>query len=245
LLKKIAIIAGLEREVRPLVKNWPSRKVHYQDREFTFYEGEHAVVVCGGIGQERAGSAAEAIIATIAPELVISAGVSGALVAELHVGDTIFPGMVIDTGDGSKYQTAISKAPVGSTALGRTVLATHTKIAGAAEKQWLAKAYRAHAVDMESAAVARAAEGHSLPFLAVKSISDELEFELPAMSQFIDQGDFQTARFLLHVALRPWLWLRAVRLAQNTHLAALNLCAWLRASALTNTIVPSTIEPRI
>ena len=244
MLKKIAIVAGLEREVRPLVKNWPSRKVQYQDREFTFYEGEHAVVVCGGIGLESAGSAAEAIIATIAPELVISAGVCGALVAELHVGDTIFPAMVIDTGDGTEYRTAISKAPVGGTALGRTVLASHTTIVGAAEKQRLAKAYRAHAVDMESAAVARAAAGHSLPFLAIKSISDELEFELPEMWQFIDQGHFQTARFLLHGALRPWLWLRVMRLGQNTHLAALNLCAWLRPSALTNTIVPSTIEPR-
>jgi adenosylhomocysteine nucleosidase len=244
LVKKIAIIAGLEREVRPLVKHWPSRKVQYQDHEFTFYEGEHAVLVCGGIGQERAGSAAEAIIATIAPELVISAGVSGALVAELHVGDTIFPAMVIDTGDGAEYPTVIRKAPVGGSAFGRTVLASHDKIAGAAEKQRLAKAYRAHAVDMESAAVARAAEGHSLPFLAIKSISDELEFELPEMGQFLDRGHFQTARFLLYAVLRPWLWLRVVRLAQNTRVAALNLCAWLRSSALTNTIVPSPTEPR-
>ena len=242
--KKIAIIAGLEREVHPLVKNWPSRKVQHQGREFTFYEGEQAVLVCGGIGQERAHAAAEAIILTFAPELVISAGVSGALVAELHVGDTIFPAMVIDTRDGRSYRTSISKAPVGGTILGRTVLASHSSIAGAAEKRRLGQAYGAHAVDMESAAVARAAEGHRLPFLAIKSISDEVEFELPEMSQFIQEGDFRTAAFLLYVSLRPWLWLRVVRLAQNTRNAALNLCAWLRPSALTNTIVPSTIEPR-
>lgn len=242
--KRIAIVAGLEREIRLLVKGWPSRKVEYESREFTFYEGEHAVVVCGGIGAEAARRAAQAIIVTFSPELVISAGISGALVAELHVGDTIFPSTVIDTQDGSRHATVIRNAPVGGTALGRTMLVSHTKIVGAAEKQWLAKSYGAHAVDMESAGVARAAEVHNLPFLAIKSISDELDFELPEMSQFIHHGGFETARFLLHVALRPWLWLRMVRLAQNTQIAAANLCAWLRPSALTNTIVPSTIEPR-
>ena len=30
--KKIAIVAALERELRPLVKTWPSRKVEYEDR---------------------------------------------------------------------------------------------------------------------------------------------------------------------------------------------------------------------
>ena len=238
--RKIAIVGGLERELRPLVKSWPSRKVEHDSRQFIFYEGEHAVVVCGGIGAERARRAAEAIIVKLSPELVISAGIAGALVSELHVGDTIFPSTVIDTEDSSRHLTAIDRAPVGGTTLGRTVVASHRQVAGVAEKLWLAKAYRAHAVDMESAAVARAAEFHRLPFLAIKSISDELNFELPEISEFVRGGDFERGRFLLHVVLRPWLWLRVLRLAQNTHMASRNLCAWLRQSALTNTIVPST-----
>ncbi len=58
------------------------------------------------------------------------------------------------------------------------------------------------------------------------------------MSRFIRAGQFDTIRFALHIALRPWLWLRVVRLARNTKIASENLCAWLRESALTNTIVP-------
>jgi adenosylhomocysteine nucleosidase len=242
--KKLAIIAALEREVRPLVKGWPSVKASHQGREFIFYEGEHATLVCGGIGSEAARRAAEAVIANYSPDLLISAGVAGALVPELKVGDTIFPTTLIDTQDRSRHETAIHDAPVGNTALGRTILASYPEVASVAQKQQLAKSYGAHAVDMEGAAVARAAQVHGIPFLAVKAISDELDFELPEISRFIRSGQFDTTRFLLHIAVRPWLWLRVIRLARNTQIASEKLCAWLRDSVLINTIAPRGIAPQ-
>jgi hypothetical protein len=60
---------------------------------------------------------------------------------------------------------------------------------------------------------------------------------MPEMARFIRGAQFQTARFMFFVALRPWLWLRVLRLARNTQIASENLCAWLRESALINTIV--------
>lgn len=195
-------------------------------------------MVCGGIGAESARRAAEAVIANYSPQSVISAGVAGALVSDLHVGGTIFPVVVIDTQDGSRHESGIHSAPLGQSSLGRTILATYPEIASVAQKQQLAKSYGAHAVDMEAAAVARAAEKHGLPFIAVKAISDDLSFELPEMNRFIRNGRFLTRNFVFHVAVRPWLWLRVLRLARNTRLASENLCAWLRESVLTNTIVP-------
>ena len=239
-MKKIAIIAALERELRPLIQRWPSTIVTHDGREFILFEGNHAVVIIGGIGPESARAAAEAIIAQHSPELLISAGVAGALVAELHVGETIFPAIVIDARDGSRHETVIQNARLGNSPLARTVLVGYPEIASASQKQQLAKSYGAHAVDMESAAVARAAQVHRLPFLAIKAISDELDFELPDMSRFIHGGKFQTAPFLRYIALRPWLWLRVFRLARNTRIATENLCAWLRESVLTHTIVPGT-----
>ena len=220
------------------MKSWRSGKLTHEGREFTFHESEYAVVVCGGIGAESARRAAEAVIANYSPQSVISAGVAGALVSDLHVGDTIFPVVVIDTQDGSRHESGIHSAPLGQSSLGRTILATYPEIASVAQKQQLAKSYGAHAVDMEAAAVARAAEKHGLPFIAVKAISDDLSFELPEMNRFIRNGRFLTRNFVFHVAVRPWLWLRVLRLARNTRLASENLCAWLRESVLTNTIVP-------
>jgi len=240
-MKKFAVIAALEREVQPLIKDWSSTRIQRGGVAFTFYESRYAIVVCGGIGAESARRAAEAVIARDSPELLISAGVAGALVSDLAVGDTIFPSTVIDSQDGSRHETAIPNAPVGNTAVGRTILITYPEVATVAQKQQLAKSYGAHAVDMEAAAIARAAQTHNLPFVAVKVISDDLNFEIPEMSRFISNGQFDTIRFALHIALRPWLWLRVIRLARNAKIASENLCAWLRESALTNTIVPGRI----
>jgi nucleoside phosphorylase len=243
-LPKIAIVAALARELQPLIKDWPSASSPHEGREFTFYDGTYAIAVCGGIGPEAARRAAEAIIVRYAPGIIISAGVAGAAAPELHVGEAIFPATVIDTADGSRHQTSIRTALVGNTALGRTVLASSPEIAGATQKQQLAKSYGAHAVDMEAAAVAKAAEAHRLPFLAIKAISDEFDCELPALSAFIRHGQFQTARFLLHITPRPWLWPGVLRLARNTRLASESLCAWLRESVLTNTIVTNNSAGR-
>jgi adenosylhomocysteine nucleosidase len=241
-MPEIVIISALERELRPLTKNWRSVKAQHEGREFTFFESSYAVAVSGGIGPEAGGRAAEAAIARYSPQVLISAGIAGSLSPDVKVGETIFPATVIDARDSSRYQTAIQRSRIGNTPLAKTVLVSYPEIAGAEQKQKLGKAYPAHAVDMEAAPVARAAQAHNLAFIAIKSISDEVNFELPEMAQFVQNGKFQTTRFALHVALRPWLWLKVARLARNTRLASENLCAWLRESALTNTIVPETIH---
>jgi adenosylhomocysteine nucleosidase len=236
-MPKIAIVAALEREVHPLVRQWPTTTVEYGGRQFTFFESDYAVVVCSGLGSEAGRRAAEAIIVRYSPEIIVSAGIAGALVPELKVGETIFPATVIDAQDSSRHETAIKASAVSNTALGRTVLASSPQIAGTKQKQQLAKSYGAHAVDMEGAAVARAAQIHNLRFLAIKAISDEYDFELPDLQKFVRGSEFRTARFVLHAAVRPWLWLGVIRLGRNTRVASENLCAWLRESALTNTIV--------
>lgn len=242
-MSKIAIVAAIERELWPLIKSWPATKLQHEGREFTFYESDYAVAVCGGMGAECGRRAAEAIVVTYAPELLISAGLAGALTPELNVGDTLFPSIVIDSRDGSRHKTSIRDAALGKSPLARTVLVSFPAVAGAVQKRQLAKSYGAHVVDMEGASVARAAQIHNLPFLAIKSISDNLDFELAEVNQFIRNGQFETRWFVLFLLLRPWLWLKMIRLARNTQSASQNLCAWLRGSALTNTIIPGAISP--
>ncbi|HUK48385.1 MAG TPA: 5'-methylthioadenosine/S-adenosylhomocysteine nucleosidase [Terriglobales bacterium] len=239
---KIAIIAALERELWPLIKHWQTVKFTHEGREFTFYESSYAVAVGSGIGYEYGRRAAEAIIAKYSPEILISAGIAGSLVPELRIGDTVFPATVIDVSDGSRHETAIRGSALSSTPLARTVLVSYPEIAGTTQKRRLAKSYGAHVVDMEGAAIARAAQVHNLPFLAIKSISDELDFELSELNRFVRGGQVETLRLVTYVALRPWLWLKMLRLGRNTQIASHNLCAWLRQSALTNTIVPA--QPR-
>jgi adenosylhomocysteine nucleosidase len=237
-LPKIAIIAALERELEPLIRTWRKSKFMHGGREFTSYDTNNAVAICGGIGAECGRRAAEAAVVKYSPEILISAGIAGAAVPELHVGDTVFPAVVVDTGDGSRHQTAIHHAALSHQALPPRVLASYPRIAGSAEKRQLQKSYGAHLVDMEGASVARAAEVHGLEFLAVKAVSDEVNFEIAGLNRFVRAGQMATGPLVLYIMPRPWLWPKMIRLARNTRLASRNLCARLRESALAHTMVP-------
>src|SRR5579864_5473839 len=58
---RVAIVAALEREVRPLVKGWRVREQEFDGRHFRFFERDNFVLVAGGIGAEAARRAAEAV----------------------------------------------------------------------------------------------------------------------------------------------------------------------------------------
>lgn len=215
---QVAIVAALEREMQPLIRNWRAREREHEGRHFTFFESDRAVLVCGGIGAEAARRACAAVIALYRPAEVVSAGFAGALDASLQVGSVFVPRRVTDTSDGSSVETGT----------GSGVLVSFVAIAGAEQKAKLAKAYGAQAVDMEAAAVARGAQAGNVRFTAVKAISDESDFTMPPMERFVGRdGRFQTIRFATFLAVRPWLWLKAIQLRNNTARASRALCGWL------------------
>ena len=218
---KVAIVAALEREVWPLVKNWTIRRRKFDGREFKFFEKDATVLVCAGIGAVAARRAAEAAISLYEPHLLISAGFAGALDPALPVGHTLTPRYVIDAHDGSR----IESGP------GDGVLVSFDEIADLEQKARLAKAYGAHAVDMEAAAVARSAEAHGVRFMACKAISDASDACLPPIARFVDgDGRFKAPGFLAYVIIRPWLWRHVIQLARNSSHAAEKLCAVLTDS---------------
>jgi adenosylhomocysteine nucleosidase len=218
-MSRVAIVAALEREVRALVKEWRVNEKASDGRRFRFFEKDDSVVVCGGIGAEAARRAAEAVIAIYAPKLIYSAGFAGALDPALKVGDVVRPRRVINAGDGSS--TNLDQ--------GEGVLVTFGSIASREQKAKLRDSFGARAVDMEAAAVARAAAARGIGFAVVKVISDEFDFSFPCMERFIDScGQFRAGRFAWFTALRPWLWPQVARLAWNGNRASLALCRSLR-----------------
>src|SRR5689334_7103959 len=92
---KIAIVAAMEREVAPLIKNWPTVTKQHEGRSFKFFEKSPVVLVCGGIGSEAARRAAEAVINFYHPATIISAGFAGGLDAKLETGQMLTPRHVI------------------------------------------------------------------------------------------------------------------------------------------------------
>jgi adenosylhomocysteine nucleosidase len=112
--------------------------------------------------------------------------------------------------------------------IGGGVLVSFPVVAGRAQKEKLRESFSAHVVDMEAAAVARAAQARGVRFATVKVISDEFDFDFPSMERFVDgAGKFSELRFAMFACIRPWLWGRVVRLASNSGRAAGALCEWL------------------
>lgn len=217
-MSKVAIVAAMEREVRPLVKNWRTSEKEHSGRGFRFFENGDFVLVCAGVGASAGRRAAEAIIALYEPRIIYSVGFAGSLDGALKVGDTMRPERVVNAKDGSSIIVDG----------GSGVLVSFESIASPEQKRKLRDSFSAHAVDMEAAAIAQAAEARAVAFAAVKAISDGIDFEFPSMERFVDSdGRFSEARFALFAAVRPWIWPSVLRLARNSKRASASLCAFL------------------
>jgi adenosylhomocysteine nucleosidase len=160
------------------------------------------------------------------PEAIVSAGLAGALVPGFHVANVVRPSSVVNSSTGQSFDAHGNNG----------VLVTASEVAGEEGKRLLARHFSADCADMEAAAVADVAQTHGIPFTAVKSISDEYDFEMPDLNGFIaSDGRFQTRRFALFILTRPRLWPAVRQLARNSRLASLELCRELRNLILKDT----------
>ena len=208
---RLAILAALPREVTGLVgRTHPSPGLLRQG--IHLYSVGSAVVVTAGMGASRVSLAFGAALDAGAIEAVVSTGLAGSCRLDLPAGLVAEAGTVVDARTGERFQSAASGDG--------SVLATAAAIASVKEKARLADAYGAAMVDMEAATVARLAQAHGLAFRAVKAISDAHDFELASLSRFEGRhGQFRTAAFALHTALRPHHWRSAARLGRESNRA--------------------------
>ena len=139
---------------------------------------------------------------------MISAGLAGACTPALQAGNVAEAGIVVDSESGTRYATGQSSD---------LVLVSSGSIAGVREKARLSRNHLAAMVDMEAATVARLATEKGVPYRAIKGISDAHDFELEGLSSFAGKdGEFRTAAFALHTAVRPGTWGKAMQLGSNS-----------------------------
>lgn len=210
---RIAIICALSQEIKPLVRKWRKSREH----GLTFFESETAVAVAAGIGSAPAALAAMTLVAREQPSCLISVGLAGALRRDLHVGDVLWPSTVINVATGKRF-TSYYADTKGTVASGRA-------IASEERKRELREEFSADAIDMEAAGVGSIADSCGLPFYAVKAISDELDFPMPPMNDFVDaEGKFHIAGFVTKMLFHPAWWGPTMTLARNSHRASVELC---------------------
>ena len=142
-------------------------------------------IVQTGIGASRAAAAAEAAIARLAPDVVVSTGCAAALRGDLVAGD-----VVVATGTASREGVAPSDeawaavyeraAREGGLRVERGRIWTADALVASPEaKRRLAARSESLAVEMEGAAIAAAAARSNVRFVAVRTILDGFDLAIP------------------------------------------------------------------
>ena len=227
---RVAIVAAMERELAPLLEDWELGTVNAGGRTLICYESENAVAVFGGMGCTRSEQAAIAVVEKYAPQVLISAGLAGALIRSMKAGNIFLPNVIVDAASGTEYRCSL-----GGEVIGGGVLVSNFEIAGKQTKQELVDCFHALVVDMEAAGVARVAMERGLGFRCVKAISDEFDFNMPPLNRFVnEEGNLETGRLVRWVSVRPRYWRAMAALGQNSRRATRALCDWLRANLAGN-----------
>jgi hopanoid-associated phosphorylase len=169
----IGVIAALPGEAKSLRKST------------AHWGGSSPEVALSGIGPQAAGAAAEHLARSGAAGLV-SFGYAGALKPALRSGTLILPDEIL-AADGTRHRTdsawaaalAAAIAPDVAVVTGPLLSMPHM-LTSAEDKHAAHVATGALAVDMESAAIAAAAERYGLPFIVVRAVLDEADHTVPS-----------------------------------------------------------------
>jgi adenosylhomocysteine nucleosidase len=228
----LGIVCALAAEARHL-RPTPLRRAPFASL------ADGTLVAVSGMGAAAAGLSACALIEAGAGALA-SFGLAGGLDPALEAGSLFLPSEVITLCGPGIYTARGWRERLG-TALAAQRPATHGKllsspraIGSVAEKAALFRDTGAAAVDMESMAVAQAAEARQLPFIALRVIIDSARDELPrAVRMAADgAGQLQLWGLLGALACSPAQLAPLMRLAWRYRSASRSMAAVARAGSM-------------
>jgi adenosylhomocysteine nucleosidase len=180
---------------------------------------DNALVALSGMGAERAYRAG-AVLVSQGAKALLSWGCAAALDDRISPGCLIIPERIIGaSGEIHQvntewhqrlYQILERKYPVHTGALVESDAIMKTAV----EKRALAKRTQAAATDMESAAQARLAQEHELPFVAIRAIVDTVSTDIPenVLKALDPQGNISVWKLLASSYLAPADWMKIVQL---------------------------------
>ena len=227
---KTLFVASDRREIEPWVARWQNVRpvnlpVHWA--RTGSHQGCEMLAIANGIGQERAAAAVEAAVrADGSLSAVWSIGTAGALDPFLAVADVIAATEVTDGG-----QTWQANAPAGPPVRSGLVRTSQHVARTSVEKKNL-HATGAIIVEMEAAAVARAASEMAVPFYCVRGVSDHANetFFIDFESFFMPNGTLNVPRLVVYALAHPMDALpELIRLQRRSSLAAKRLAGFLAA----------------
>lgn len=233
-MNRIAIIAALPSELRPLLHNW----THHGKIATGRIGNLDAVAACAGMGEKAVTRACEAALAAGPPnspfDAIVSVGYAGSLSCGLRAPDAVAVREVVDDRTGEHFPAdhfPTLTAAQSDNQIQPQRLVTLDHVANPEEKRRLAATHQATLVDMEAATVARFARAKNLRFLCFKAITDGPNDELPDFNRFTTpSGHLRTTAFAAWTLVHPRYWRVLGELEKNSRTASRELAALLVAN---------------
>jgi adenosylhomocysteine nucleosidase len=197
------IVVALPEELSTLT----SKKI---DKGCCVFITDRIVLAYSGAGADNARAASELLIAQGAVRL-ISWGCAAALSETLKPGDLTLADTLIDA-EGAQYGIHLAWHEAVKNLLANSVkvhpgslVESKTIVASAQSKKDLRAQTGGVALDMESIAIAKVARQNNLPFLAIRTIVDPVDMDIPkAINHSLNnEGDIALAKLLLFIAQHP------------------------------------------
>jgi nucleoside phosphorylase len=167
-----------------------------------------------GMGADAATALAERL--TVRPlRALIATGFCGALTPSLRVGELVVADRVVHENTGRAFD-ADDLLLAAATGRRGTLVSAEALARTPADRA----ALHGLAVDLESAALARASHEAEIPFLAIRAVSDRYRDRIPDIAGMLDHvGRPDRRRLALFLARHPRELPRLVRLARGTRTA--------------------------
>lgn len=202
-MNKIGLIGAMEEEI-DILKHFISNEEVTNRADMIFYKGQlnglDTVVVRSGIGKVNAAIAAQILISEFNVDCIINTGVAGGIKSGINVGDIVISSDAMEhdfdtTAFGDelgvipRMRTSVFKADKylidialkaandnidGKAYVGRIVSGDRF-VSSKEEARRLGQQFSAYAVEMEGAAIAHTAYLNDIPFVIIRSISDNAD----------------------------------------------------------------------
>jgi nucleoside phosphorylase len=228
---RIAILAPMRSELKPLMRILPLKPSRIDDRSLLWCEFGRAEIIATTtqIGTQAAANKAEIVLDTSPIDHLVVVGIAGGIGPSVDIGDLVIPELVLD------LSTRIAYRPtnLGSKPLRGTLVTSDEVPVDLAEVARL-ESQGAIAVDMETAAIAAVCERRGCPWSVFRAISDRADDGSTDAAVFGlagPNGEANLPAVLRFVFTSPNRIPQLARLARGSKLAA-NVAASAAISAL-------------
>ena len=196
----VMIVCAMKLEAKPFLRALDNKRIK-KHGELRVYHGRIAgvdvMVACCGVGMRRAAANIQSLIDSVGPSQIVMSGTAGGIDAKLKIGDTVVSdeliyheivgdlpiqdGLSMDglpfKADAALLECASKaikeKPPEHSVYFGR--ISTGKSFVRGEAFDYIISKCNPLCTDMESAAVAHVCQINSVPFIAVRSMSDTRE----------------------------------------------------------------------